>query len=134
MTREEKIAKSRELKAEGWTSPQISEVVDAPESTIRNWCLGGTCSRCGAPFEKSDGRRATTLCNSCRVRDGADRLAHFGRLRTERFIRLREQGLLNYEIAELHGVKPHCVAQAFSRAGRYGLTVPRPPYWERSAA
>lgn len=52
-------------------------------------------------------------------------------VRIEHFIHLREKGLTNKEIEEREGLGVNVVATALSRAYRYGLEVPPPPYWSR---
>jgi Homing endonuclease associated repeat len=70
VTREQKIAKARELRAEGKTAGQIAIVVGAPASTVRNWYLGGNCEACGKPV---DGSRAikSSHCAECAPRAAA---------------------------------------------------------------
>lgn len=68
MTREQKIVKAKELRGKGWKASRIAEVVDAPESTVRNWYLGGEC-RCGAPLDGGSPSRGTERCRSCTAKD-----------------------------------------------------------------
>jgi hypothetical protein len=65
LSREQKIAKARELRAAGWTAKKIAEALEANESTVRNWYLGGNCEDCGAPVDGGDGSRSSTRCPSC---------------------------------------------------------------------
>jgi hypothetical protein len=62
--REEKIAKARELRAKGLKAREIAERLDANESTVRNWYLGGTC-RCGTPLDGSSPGKSTGRCRTC---------------------------------------------------------------------
>ena len=62
LSREEKIAKARELRAEGRTSGQIALALGSPASTVRNWYLGGNCEVCGAALDGSRGSNSPTLC------------------------------------------------------------------------
>lgn len=68
MSREEKIRLCRELRAQGFTAREIAERVDAPESTVRNWYLGGVC-RCGALLDGSSGANSSTVCRICAAED-----------------------------------------------------------------
>ncbi|HEX5591994.1 MAG TPA: hypothetical protein VFX35_01455 [Solirubrobacterales bacterium] len=71
MTREEKIAKARELRAQGKRAREIAEAVDAPESTVRNWYLGGNCEGCGKPVDGGAGDASSKRCASCAARASA---------------------------------------------------------------
>jgi len=64
VTRQEKIAKARELRGQGLTAKQIADRLDANESTVRNWYLGGVCD-CGALIEGSSRIRRPTQCPRC---------------------------------------------------------------------
>lgn len=65
MTREEKIARARALRAEGKKAREIAEILDAPESTVRNWYLGSSCLDCGAPVDGSSGGNSPERCLRC---------------------------------------------------------------------
>jgi hypothetical protein len=65
VTREEKIAKARELRGQGLTAPEIAEVVHAPASTVRNWYLGGNCIDCGVPVDGGRGAGSSRRCSPC---------------------------------------------------------------------
>lgn len=45
--REQKILEARRLRTLGWTAAAIGRELGVPESTLRNWYLGGTCVDCG---------------------------------------------------------------------------------------
>jgi Homing endonuclease associated repeat len=68
LTRDEKVAEARRLRAGGLKAREIAERVKAPESTVRNWYLGGTC-RCGAPLDGGDGVNSSKVCSSCAHED-----------------------------------------------------------------
>lgn len=68
LSREQKIAKAREMRAEGKMAAEIALVVGAPESTVRNWYLGGNCEGCGAPIDGSSQRGRPRHCADCAPR------------------------------------------------------------------
>jgi hypothetical protein len=86
------------------------------------------CPDCGQPMGAGSGYlskgAALKTCGDCKVRAARER--------TERFIALRGEGLNNRMIAEREDCTPHVVACVLSRASRYGLEVPPPPYWSRA--
>jgi transcriptional regulator with XRE-family HTH domain len=155
VSREQKIAKARKLREQGLTYDAIGERLGVSDTTAYKWLNlerakeyirrdianparrkyktewernnRAECPSCGAPL--GSGSRCPSkrpdLCADC-VRDQA-------RSRTVRFIELRKQGMTNGEIAEREGLPrgSNVVAVAFYRAHRYGLTVPRSPYFDR---
>lgn len=80
MTREEKVARARELRAQGLLLRQIGERMGASKQTVSAWLTDpdgsrlrarkdsyrGTCRRCGAPTDGSNGPDAAPdECMSC---------------------------------------------------------------------
>lgn len=72
MTRDEKVLRARELRAQGLTAPAIGELLDVNESTVRNWYCGSTC-RCGKPLDGSRGASSSTECWDCRAEPARER-------------------------------------------------------------
>lgn len=80
MSRDEKIAAARRMRADGKLLREIAVAVDAPRSTVSSWLdpdrrakqarrrlrYRGTCVDCGAPTDGSNGReRAAKRCATC---------------------------------------------------------------------
>lgn len=80
MTREQKIAKAREMRGEGRILREICSEIDTPRSTIGGWLYdpdgskkkarqaryGGTCVVCGARTDGSQGKeKAPRTCKDC---------------------------------------------------------------------
>lgn len=65
MTRDQKIAEARKLRGQGHKAREIAEILDAPESTVRNWYLGGDCTDCGAHVDGSGGGNSSERCVQC---------------------------------------------------------------------
>jgi transposase len=146
-----KVAKARKLREQGLSYAEISEQLGISYSTAYDYVTeattrwrrehpdrlreqnlarndakreaeAGECERCGGRV--SDGKRFDR-CNECRRTEERSDTAE----RAERFIRLRERGLLNHQIAELEGVSMQAVATVLYRAHRQiGLYVPPSPY------
>jgi DNA invertase Pin-like site-specific DNA recombinase len=150
VTREEKIAEAKRMREQGLTYQAIGEALGHPTATILKWLKpewakeqnrkqnakrgpakraweAGICPTCGGHLAAA---KKSKRCGHCE-REARRREA---RERTERFIAMRKEGLLNVEIAEREGVPVYVVAQVLSCADRYGLTVPRSPYWQRAKA
>lgn len=95
MTREQKIAKARELRGQGLTAREIAERIGAYESTVRNWYLGGTCA-CGAPIDGSSRVKAPRRCAECERTRFAER--------NRRLVEMWEAGEPTWYIAEKLGM------------------------------
>lgn len=171
MTREEKIAKARELRAAGKRDPEISAVLGLSVPRVSQLLKGTayparSCYVCGSVFTPTHGNQKTCCGENARKRYHENRIARAScprcgaelgpgsaypsktpdlcmechrdesHARTVRFIQLRKEGLSNVEISEREGLEAgsNIVAQILSRAGRYGLDVPPPPYWSRGKA
>jgi transposase len=150
VTREEKITEARKLRGEGLSYQAVADALGVAGSTVQKWLKPewakksnakrgpakraweanqrADCPNCGAPMQIGSKMpsHASERCAEC-VRDE-------GRSRTIRYIAMRKEGLLNTEIAEREGVRVVVVAAVLSRADRYGLTVPRSPYFRQVAA
>lgn len=154
MTREQKIAKARRRRDEGLSLQKIAEELGVTASCIWKWlnperCREQTmlqnakrnaakrqwarehraeCPQCGGEMGAGSGSpsRRRRICAEC-VSDNA-------RARTVRYIELRKRGMRNPQIAEVEKTTTAGVTTTLSGAYRYGLTVPRSPYWERGRA
>lgn len=147
MRREEKIAEAIRLREEGLSYREIGERLGVSKSCAQRWVKpewarergridnakrraakfaweSGSCPRCGGHLGD---RHRSDQCGNCEREDRRRK----ARERAERYIQMRSEGLLNREIAERENVSPNIVAVALSKATRYGLTVPPPPYWDR---
>lgn len=117
MTREEKIEWARELRTEGLTAPEIAERIGAPESTVRNWYLGGTCA-CGGPIDGSSKQaQKAPECANC-VRQHRRNVE-----RDERVRALWEEGVLTSEIARQLGLTAQLV-RGIVRTNLRGRGIP----------
>lgn len=152
-TRDQKIAKARELREEGLTYREIGERLGVAEHTSWSWLNPearraidrrvnakrtkaknewarenrAACPKCGKPMGPGTKGRRTRVPKRCRTC-----LKQESREHTERFIALRERGLLNPQIAEREGVPVATVAVALSRAERdHGLAVPPSPWYHQ---
>jgi transposase len=92
LTREQKIARARELREQGWSYAAIARQLGVSESTPRTWCNPewakeqarksnakrgpakrawenehdrGTCATCGEPTVASASRKNVRLCRDC---------------------------------------------------------------------
>lgn len=151
MTREQKIQRARELREAGFTYQDIAEEFGVSKSCAQRWCKPewakardrkqnakrgpqkrawedkqrAICPNCGEEMGAGSTRpcRRRKVCRAC--------FEYEGRSRTVRFIGLRKQGLNNSRIAAAEDCSAWAVANVLSKAHRYGLTVPRSPYFER---
>ena len=151
MTREQKIAEAKRLREQGlplryiarelgvgtaciwrWLNPEraqeLNRISNAKRSDAkRQWARDNRaeCPQCGADMGAGTKGR-TVLPRSCRacIDDEV-------RSRMVRYIELRKEGLTNRQIAEREKVGENVVAKTLWLAGRYGLTVPRSPYFDR---
>lgn len=114
MSRDEKILQARAMKAEGFTAVEIGERLGASDSTVRNWCLGGTC-KCGRPTDGSNAEKSST-CRTCRASRHADRNAQI--------VEMWNAGEPTWFIAEKLGVSETHVQSYVDRARRlHGVSV-----------
>lgn len=146
--REEKVAKAVELREAGWTNVEIGRHLGVHKNTVSRWFHPGISRRSNAkrsqakrrwdretagPCPECGGVRSSSRTRSC-ARCERERVKREARERTVRFIAMREEGLLNSEIAEREGVAVCVVAVCLSRAGRFGLKVPRSPHFREQSA
>jgi transposase len=136
---------ARDLRDRGWSNIEIAAHFDVHKSTVSRWLNphliekqliynrsrnaekrqndrdnAGSCENCGTGLSDSRAEH----CIKCVVQ--AQKEAADARVR--RWIALREEGLLNTEIAQRDGTTVHAVATAFSNAKRRGFHVPPSPY------
>jgi len=150
LTREQKIAEARRLRKRGLTYREIGERLGVSTRAVwawlnpeaqkaivrgvnakrtkakREWARANraACPQCGKPMGPGTAGRKCRVPRRCRTC-----LKRESRERTERYIALRERGMLNFQIAEREGVPTHKVAGALSRAKEeHGLPVPPSPY------
>jgi len=151
LSREQNIAKARELREQGLVLREIGERLGVHQVTVWQWLNPGKtrdkqrkdaakrgpakrqwerdnragCPQCGS--EMGQGSRSPSKrfdrCAACRRTNARSR---WGRL-----ISLREQGLTNREIASATGTTAAAVASTLYTAGQHGFEVPPPPYWSR---
>lgn len=161
MTREQMIAKAKRLRAEDKSDTQIARALGVPVPTVFGWLGGTprpqrVCPACGGTFQPRHGNQRfccgdnarkrmwergecprcggvlatanrSDRCESCWKEDQHRK----GRERTEEVIALRQEGLFNYEIEARLGLPYNTAATLLNRAHRFGLEVPRSPYWSR---
>jgi transposase len=150
-TRAEKVAEAQRLRQQGLKMREIAERIGVTPSCIWKWLNPERTREFHAsPKERARRRRweedSRELCPECgsemaigsrlpsrRSERCASCRSDAARARTVRFIRLREDGLNNREIAEREGVSTAAVAQSLCRADRYGLRVPVSPYFKAAA-
>lgn len=151
MTREQKIAKAKELREEGLTYREIGERISESNSVAWGFCNPdarrainkrdnakrraarrqweeGECPGCGGRLANA---YRSERCRECQ-REAQRRET---RERVEHFIELREAGHTNAEIERMECLPYNAVANALcSHARRFGLAVPPSPYRSGAAA
>jgi len=156
-------AEAKKLRRKKMTYQEIGDVLGISNTTVCEYCTGkvslrrkawkernpervrahnlkrnkakqewasGECPQCGGHFATANGHKRSSVCVYCATED-KERAA---RERCLRYIDLRLKGMSNVQIAEQEGCSRAVVNSVFSRAyHRYGLTVPRSPYFKAPA-
>lgn len=147
--REWKIARAHTLREiEHWTLREIGEELGHEAHVIWQWLNpekvkaenkkrngkkreweSGECPQCGGYWAGAK-RSDTEMCRPCRD----DEYERNFKTEALRYIKRREEGLLNSEIEELEGLPFNRVAKCLMEAKkRYGMDVPRSPYFKAPA-
>lgn len=152
MTRDEKIARARELRAEGLTIREIAVRVELPRASVHDALRGiehvrarriarsPECPRCGRPMTGFKPGRPTRLCGHC-VQAAVD-------ARVQRFVALWAERKTLREISIEIGwtYETTCVALDYYRKRGHDLPYRHSPqavrniragianYWDRTAA
>lgn len=155
MTRDEKIAEARRLRAKGLFYREIGERLGVTSTAVEKWCKPewakekaqksnakrnaakrkwedakrARCPQCGRAKGSGSalrgGPKATSVCAQCFNRKARER--------AELFIEMRRQGKSNVEIAAEQGTTPQVVATCFLNAKRrWSLDIPVAPYFRRA--
>jgi hypothetical protein len=112
-----------------WLNPEKVKAENKRRNKAKQEWAYGCCPECGGSFASANGYKDVSVCRDCET----ERRKRQARDRTIRFIKMREEGLLNTEIAEREGCNHWVVAKVLSTAHRYNLKAPRSPYFKAPA-
>lgn len=118
MTREDTIREARRLR-QTMSATDVGRALGVSPSTVRNWCLGGDCARCGRAVEGSSGH-ASLYCAPCNGTITARRRRGTGPLGLAALAFLSEQRQCK-DVARHLGCSYAHAANLLHRLVRYGL-------------
>jgi transposase len=138
-TRAQNVAEAQEMRAAGVAVKEIAARMGVHWKTVYEWLADPSgersssrkraddaraiaqraCSECGGPV----GTRRAGRCDPCFRRHLAERRAVV--------LALRNEGLMNVEIADRLGTTQQAVANILCRERKLGAPVRPTPYWER---